>query len=51
MIFLDASWRVLGAKLEPKPLKNSPKMDPKDVNRARQKEKDFEKEEWRNKAR
>ena len=48
MFFLDASWKatwkVLGAKMEPKPQKITPKMDPKDAKRTHQKSKDFVKE-------
>ena len=48
MFFLDASWKaswkVSGAKMEPKPSKITPKMDPKDAKRTWQKGKDFDKE-------
>ena len=48
MFFLDASWKasrkVSGAKMEPKPSKITPKMDPKDAKRTRQKSADFVKE-------
>ena len=50
VFFWDAlwkgSWRVLGAKLEPKPPKITPKMDPKEINRAYKKVKDFDRETW-----
>ena len=36
-----ASWKVLGAKTVPKPSKITPKMIPKEANRALQKGKDF----------
>ena len=41
---LTASWKVLGAKMDPKPSKITPKMYPKDAKRTRQKGKDFDKE-------
>ena len=51
--FLDASWKaswkVLGAKMLPKPSKITPKMDPKEANRALQKGKDFNRENQWNK--
>ena len=37
-----ASWTVLGAKLEPKPSKITPKIDSKEITRAYKKVKDFE---------
>ena len=43
-----ASWRVLGAKMVPKPLRITPKMDPKEANRALQKGKDFNRgKQWK----
>ena len=46
-----ASWRVLEAKIVPKPSKITPKMDPKEAHRALQKGKDFNKDKQWKKAR
>ena len=36
----------MGAEVEPKPSKITPKMDPKEINRAYKKVKDFERRTW-----